>query len=218
MSRAAKAKTASKGSNAPRIRKEDHVLTLIGAIKDGDSKRLQVEYDKLPLRDSFLCSTAAGLGQLECLKILRKNGCPWSEDLCYIAAGNGQLACLKWAHENGCSWNRFTCSSAASNGHLDCLKYAHENKCDFDGLVLDSAAGDGKLDCLKYGYENGLNWTKDCSFYAACGGHLDCLKYMHDNGCPLAVDYPGDLDPEIQEYLDSLQQDENKSTQDDYDD
>jgi hypothetical protein len=39
---------------------------------------------------------------LECLKYLHENGCPWDEETCYVAALSGHLECLKYAQENGC--------------------------------------------------------------------------------------------------------------------
>src|SRR5438105_4179141 len=59
--------------------------------------------------DKNTCATAALYGQLDCLKYLHENGCPWDSFTCYHAAGNGHLDCLKYAHENGCPWDEGTC-------------------------------------------------------------------------------------------------------------
>ena len=59
-----------------------------------------------------------GSGQLELLKWLRRNDCPWNESTCSEAAGGGQIELLKWARENGCPWNESVCSSAAQLDHL----------------------------------------------------------------------------------------------------
>ena len=49
------------------------------------------------------------------------------ERFCAQMARNGNVELLKFLRENGCPWDRFTCYKAAENGHLECLKYAHEN-------------------------------------------------------------------------------------------
>ena len=51
------------------------------------------------------------------------------ERFCARMALNGNLELLKCLHENGCPWDWRTCFGAAKNGHLECLKYAHENGC-----------------------------------------------------------------------------------------
>ena len=43
----------------------------------------------------FLCMAAAMSGQLEELKMLRDNGCPWSRSTCWAAARGGHLEVLK---------------------------------------------------------------------------------------------------------------------------
>jgi hypothetical protein len=71
------------------------------------------------LKKNKACSEAAGNGQLEVLKYLRENGCPWGEDACSSAAGNGHLDVLKYLREYDCPWGEDACSSAAGNGHLE---------------------------------------------------------------------------------------------------
>ncbi len=41
-------------------------------------------------------------GNLELLKWVRSNGCPWDDDTCFYAAYGGHLKVLKWARSNGC--------------------------------------------------------------------------------------------------------------------
>ncbi len=75
------------------------------------------------------CTSAAGKGQLECLKYLHANNFPWNHYTTLSAAGNGHLECLIYLHEQGCPWSEQTCKNAAKNGHLECLTYAVENDC-----------------------------------------------------------------------------------------
>ena len=75
------------------------------------------------LRQEYLCMAAARSGQLEELKVLRANGCPWYEDTCWSSARGGHLEVLQWARANGCEWDGNTCCKyAAHGGHLEVLQ------------------------------------------------------------------------------------------------
>ena len=62
---------------------------------------------------------------LECLKYLHENGCPWNEEVCCYAASGGHFEILIYLHENGCPRDRNTCSSAARGGRFEILNYLH---------------------------------------------------------------------------------------------
>ena len=51
---------------------------------------------------------------------------------CSNAAMNGQLEVLRWVHANGCPWDAATPAYAAENGHLEVLQWAVTNGCDWD--------------------------------------------------------------------------------------
>ena len=59
-------------------------------------------------RQERLCQAAALSGQLEELKLLRENDCPWDESTCFGAAFGGHLEVLRWVRANGCPWNETT--------------------------------------------------------------------------------------------------------------
>ena len=80
-------------------------------------------------RQEYLCQAAAKSGQLEELKVLRENSCPWDEKTCSGAAEGGHFEVLQWAHANGCPCNANTCAYAAMGGHLEVLQWAHANGC-----------------------------------------------------------------------------------------
>jgi hypothetical protein len=67
--------------------------------------------------------------QVECLKFLVENGCPWNEWACYWAAYYNFLDCLKYLHESGCHWNEETCFTAFDHNNKECLKYLIDNEC-----------------------------------------------------------------------------------------
>ena len=80
-------------------------------------------------RQERLCQAAARSGQLQELKALRENGCPWNEGTCSYAAEVGHLEVLQWARANGCPWDTQTCEFAAEHGHLEVLQWARTNGC-----------------------------------------------------------------------------------------
>jgi len=129
------------------------------------------------------CTIAIKHGHLNCLKYLHENGVPWNKDFCHFAAGNGHLQCLKYLHENGCPWDQTSCEYAAKNGHLECLKYLHENRCPWDVKTFVNAVEYGQLKCMKYLYDNNCPWNDYCCLYASLRGHVDCLKYLYEKGC-----------------------------------
>ena len=80
-------------------------------------------------RQEYLCQAAARSGQLEELKVLRENGCPWSRSTCWAAARGGHLEVLKWLRPKGfwalakrCPRDENTCLGAAKGGHLEVLQ------------------------------------------------------------------------------------------------
>ena len=66
---------------------------------------------------------------LECLKYLHENGCPWNEEVCCYTASGGHFEILIYLHENGCPRDRNTCSSAARGGRFEILNYLHAKGC-----------------------------------------------------------------------------------------
>ena len=69
-------------------------LGYVSLLKDRHSRGL--------LDDEYLlCVAAARNGDLEMLKALRANDCPWDKATCWFAAEHGHLEVLKWARENG---------------------------------------------------------------------------------------------------------------------
>ena len=80
-------------------------------------------------RQEYLCYAAARSGQLEELKALRENGCPWHEMTCMGAAMGGHLDMLQWARANSGPWNEKTCEGAARGGQLEVLQWLRANGC-----------------------------------------------------------------------------------------
>ena len=100
-------------------------------------------------RQERLCQAAARSGQLQELKALRENGCPWNEGTCSYAAEVGHFEVLQWARANGCPWDTQTCEFAAEHGHLEVLQWARTNGCPWDELTCSYAANGGHLEVLQ---------------------------------------------------------------------
>ena len=101
------------------------------------------------LRQEYLCMAAARSGQLEELKVLRANGCPWYEDTCWSSARGGHLEVLQWARTNGCPGDEGTCAGAAEGGHLEVLQWARANGCPWNKWTCSGAARGGHLVVLQ---------------------------------------------------------------------
>ena len=126
-----------------------------------------------------LCAAAARCGDLEELKALRADDCPWDEGTCAYAAEGGHLEVLKWARENGCPWNEWTCASAAEGGHLEVLKWARENGCPWNEETCYNAATCGHLEVLKWARQNGCPWDKQYVVAEAeHAGHMDVAAWI----------------------------------------
>ena len=63
--------------------------------------------------DERVISWAARSGNLELVRWLRGEGCPWNYMTCYWAVDYGHVEVLRWARENGCPWRAHTRDSAA---------------------------------------------------------------------------------------------------------
>ena len=135
-------------------------------------------------RRERLCQAAARSGQLEELKVLRENGCPWNEDTCAYAAFGGQLEVLQWARANAGPWGASTCMWAAEHGHLEVLQWLRANGCPWNESTCTYAAKGGHLEVLQWLRANGCPWDKYTCTQAAHGGHPEVLQWAHANGCP----------------------------------
>lgn len=129
---------------------------------------------------------------LEGLKRLLENGCPWHPDSTICAIRTFYIKLLTFVHENGCPWHPGTCLQAAYHGSLECLQYAHTHGailptdlCSVFWLDLPGPLNRMTLDCFIYAHQHGMcalssNYT--CN--AAGNGQLELLKYLHEQGCP----------------------------------
>jgi hypothetical protein len=128
---------------------------------------------------------AARQGCLSTLKSLhRRVRVTFDEGLCLAAAKGGQLQVLKWLLENDCPWDERACSGAAQFGHLGVLKWSDANDCPWDEKTCTGAAQFGHVEVLQWARANGCPWEKRTRVCAAQGGHVEILQWARANGCP----------------------------------
>ena len=133
-------------------------------------------------RQELLCQAAARSGQLEELKVLRADGCPWSEMTCAFAALGRHLEVLQWARANGCPWNTYTCMFAAEGGHLEVLQWARANGCPWSGETCEFAAKGGDVEVLRWACANGCPYGEKELFIAAQHGHEAVVQVLIEAG------------------------------------
>ena len=115
-----------------------------GALKLGCLSALQrLQRQGRLSREEHLCQAAARSGQLEELKALRADGCPWTVRTCCAAATGGHLEVLQWARANGAPWDAETCTDAARCGHFEVLQWLRAKGCPWDSDVR--ARGEGRV-------------------------------------------------------------------------
>ena len=142
-------------------------------------------------RQELLCQAAARSGQLEELKVLRENSCPWDEHTCSRAALSGHLEVLQWARANGCPWDSETCHNAAFGGHLEVLQWARANGCPWDRWTCTAAAEGGHLEVLQWAHANGCPWDeKGLLFISAREGHEAVVRALIEAGADVGVAAP----------------------------
>jgi len=157
--------------------------TGIAAVQGGNIECVRLALDNgFSLLESEVCAIAARNGNLEMLKFLRGNGCPFSEETCADAAEGGHLELLRWARENGCPWDEKTCTGAARGGHLFLLKWVRQNGCPWDEKTCAGAAGGGYLKILSYLKSNGCPMDRKTHENAAGAGYLNIAKWVSKNG------------------------------------
>jgi len=135
-----------------------------------------------------LCEAAAWGGNLEELKVLRTNGCPWDENTCSGAAEGGHLEVMQWLRANGCPWDEDTCEFAARGGHLEVLQWARSNGCPWNKNTCSGAASCGNLEVLQWARSNGCPWDEAMVHMAADEEHRDVFLWARENGCPMNDD------------------------------
>lgn len=135
------------------------------------------------IMDAYACVGAARGGQLDCLKYLRLEGCPWNYITCHEAAYGSHFEVLKWAIRNGCPSNNGTMVYAAGSKNLEMVKWLHENGHIISACVCTASVYAGATDIIEWARSKGKTWTKTFSD-AIDASNLSVLKHLHEIGAP----------------------------------
>ncbi len=89
--------------------------------------------DPYAYRYNVICTYAAQYGHLDIIQWMYESGkCKLDTHMCSFAAIGNQLEALRWLRANGCPWDANVCAFAARNCYLDILQWAHDNGCECD--------------------------------------------------------------------------------------
>jgi len=127
------------------------------------------------------------LGNVEMFKYMKKNYLKIknTKNTFEMAASNGNLENMKWLKENGCPWNVLIFAEAALNGNLENMKWLKENGCPWNAWTFGYAAYNGNLENMKWLKENGCPLDESTFADAALNGNLENMKWLKENGCPI---------------------------------
>ena len=118
-----------------------------------------------------ICAYTAKQGNLNILKWLKKNGCPWDEDTFESAACNGDMETLEWLKKNKCPWDAETFVVAARSGKIEILEWLKRNKCPWNAITFPAAAARYNLRVLWWLKVNECPWDKN-TFYSTLASEL----------------------------------------------
>lgn len=122
---------------------------------------------------------AARRNDLEVLKYLYKDNCPFGSLVWVEAIENENIKMIKWCKSKNIKYSSFVISKAAEVGKLKILKLLDSYDMEFNDDVCDSAIYGGNLNTLKWLInDKGLIFDNFAFAAAAEIGNLTILKYL----------------------------------------
>ena len=151
-----------------------------GPIEDKADDMVKYMINHGCLFDERATAHAAYVGHLPTLKLLRKAGCPWDENVLVntISGRKPHIQCFRYALKEGAPMSRRILTFASMHNSLPILKMAIEAGCPLpiEDLVY-TATRCGSLSCLKYLHKT--NEIKVIHLRATITfSHVNCLKYI----------------------------------------
>jgi len=134
---------------------------------------------------------AAAHGDIEFLRWLRTQHCPWDESVCARVAQTGNLKVLIWLKNEGCPMDVETPNSAILKGHIDVVAWALANDCPINRITLYNAAKKGYKNLLIH-FRSAIRILWDPRLVmagAAYGNHFELLQWAFGDG---TVSYDGE--------------------------
>ncbi|GFH53311.1 hypothetical protein CTEN210_09787 [Chaetoceros tenuissimus] len=137
------------------------------------------------------CTVAAKEGNLEALKYLKSNNCPWNQECMKktLQSCNVRVEVLEFLFQNDCPiGNSDLCSIAMNDTDHDralkILKLLREFSVPWSGQTCKAAAKAGNFTALQWAVSMGCPWDRQgCAEYAAEHGDIEVLKWMKSQGC-----------------------------------
>ncbi len=123
-------------------------------------------------------------GNLNLMKWIRKQSCPWSSSTFCSALSFGKVENMMWLKEEGCPWSGATFSSAAQSGNLDNMKWLKEEGCPWGGDTFYKAAQSGNLDNMKWLKAEGCPWSEHTFACTTDEGNLEIIRWLTEEDCP----------------------------------
>jgi len=164
----------------------------------------------LPLEDECLCESAVSNENLELLKYLHENGCPWTAECFINVLDQRSKSILEYLCANECPWDSSVCHYAAENEDAFAVLYLLRHGCSpsdniwiFKGkefldilqafkeaghnpeassLAMSYAVLHGDLSIVKLMTEEGFQWSDEASAKAAQKGFLEILEFAYTSG------------------------------------
>ena len=153
--------------------------------------------------NSYTCRAAISFGNLEYLKWIRANGCPWSEDVLeYTYNFNEEM--IKWAILDGCPVSTNAYNQIVENDNLDLLNWlfdqnitpneksmkyaASENVIKWlinkgSAEVCEETARNGRLDLIQLAIDSGASYNLvKIASNAAAYGYINILQWTQEQG------------------------------------
>jgi len=140
--------------------------------------------------DEGLPISAALIGNLDVLKWLREEGCPWDDERVVLTAvKHSQFEVLRWATQIGCSWPEIdpwlVVKWTYSENDIKVLQWIHdEGHLNRTNELITAAIARENLTVLRWCIKIGVCGTKDNCRTAAEMGLLDMLKLLRRSGTP----------------------------------
>jgi len=136
-----------------------------------------------------MCSSAAEAGNLELLKWLRAEGCPWNEQVFTAAVIGGTAKLERYFNKEGVV--RFIPQRKAPEGmEIEVLEWLHDNRCPFDELTLDAIFTSENIKIPKWFLAKNppghafLNADTYFNAMIAITGNPELIKLLKEKGYP----------------------------------
>lgn len=115
---------------------------------------------------------------LENIKWLRSEECPWDEYTFTFAAYNGNLENMKWLFNKRCPWDEYTFSSAAYKGNLEIMKWLKNKGFPWNVNTFNEALSNENLQNIKWLRSERCPWNEGTFMYVAENVNFELINWL----------------------------------------